>query len=117
MTYEEVKELKISNIISHSHELLGLVKQSLSIVDSSTAKDDEISMLIGAGVQDMIRIDIDVSNNLNDELIQATIVMFVKANFEMLDEATRKRALLMYQTNCKSLSLSNKYRISEGNNV
>lgn len=117
MTYEEVKDLQISNIISHTSDLLDLTKNCLSIVSTSTAKDDELCMLIGAGVSDLVRSGIDVLSNISDELVQATIVMFVKANFEMLDEATRKRALNMYQMNCKSLSLSEKYRISEENNV
>ncbi len=117
MTYEEVKNLQISNIISHTSDLLNLTKNCLSIVSTSTAKDDELCMLIGAGVSDLIRNDIDVLNNISDELIQATIVMYVKANFEMLDEATRKRALQMYIMNCKNLSLSNKYLISEETDV
>lgn len=113
MTYEEIENLQISNIVANSSELMDLVKTSLGIVLTSTIKDTEIAMLIGAGTQDMIRQDIDVTNHLSDELIQATIVMFVKANFEYLDEATRKRALEMYRMNCTNLSLSQHYKISE----
>lgn len=113
MAYEEVMNLQISNIIANTSELLDLVKTSLGIIQSSTIKDTEISMLIGASVADMIRQDIDVTTYIGDELIQATIVMFVKANFEYLDEATRKRALEMYRMNCTNLSLSQHYKISE----
>lgn len=113
MTYEEVMNLQVSNIIANTSELLDLVKTSLGIIQSSTIKDTEISMLIGASVADMIRQDIDVTTHIGDELIQATIVMFVKANFEYLDEATRKRALEMYRLNCTNLSLSQHYKISE----
>lgn len=113
MTYEEVKSLQISNIVANTNELINLVKTSLSIVQSSTVKDTEISMLIGAATSDMIRQNIDVTNHISDELIQATIVMFVKANFEMLDEKTRKRALELYTSNCTNLSLSQDYLISE----
>lgn len=113
MTYEEVMNLQVSNIIANTSELLDLVKTSLGIIQSSTIKDTEISMLIGASVADMIRQDIDVTTHIGDELIQATIVMFVKANFEYLDEATRKRALEMYRMNCTNLSLSQHYKISE----
>lgn len=113
MTYEEIKDLKITNIIGNTSELIDLVKTSLGIIQTSTIKDNEISMLIGAGVADMIRQDIEVVKNISDELIQATIVMFVKSNFEMLDEATRKRALEMYKMNCTNLSLSQQYLISE----
>lgn len=93
--------------------LLNLVKQSLGIIETSTIKDNEISMLIGAAEADMIRQDIDVTNKLENDLIQATIVMFVKANFEYLDEATRKRALEMYHLSCTNLSLSQEYQVSE----
>lgn len=113
MTYEEIENLQISNIIANTSELIDLVKTSLGIIQSSTIKDTEISMLIGAAVADLIRQDIDVTNHIGDELIQATIVMFVKSNFEYLDEATRKRALEMYKMNCTNLSLSQHYKISE----
>lgn len=110
MTYEEVKDLQISNIVANTSELIALVKTSLGIVQTSTIKDTEISMLIGAGTADMIRQGIDVTHNISDELIQATIVMFVKSNFEYLDEAVRKRALEMYHLNCTNLSLSQRYK-------
>lgn len=113
MTYNELKDLQVSNIVANTSELIDLVKTSLGIIQSSTIKDTEISMLIGASVSDMIRQDIDVTHNISDELIQATIVMYVKANFDYLDEATRKRAFNMYQMNCTNLSLSQKYKISE----
>lgn len=113
MTYEEIENLQISNIVANTSELIDLVKTSLGIVLTSTVKDTEISMLIGAAVADMIRQDIDVTNHISDELIQATIVMFVKSNFEYLDENVRKRAFEMYHLNCTNLSLSQHYKISE----
>lgn len=113
MTYKELKDLKISNIVANTSELINLVKTSLGIVQTSTIKDTEISMLIGAGTADMIRQGINVTENISDELIQATIVMFVKSNFEYLDESVRKRALEMYHLNCTNLSLSKQYRIEE----
>lgn len=113
MTYEEVLNLQVSNIVANTQELIDLVKQSLGIIPTSTAKDQEISMLIGAGAADMIRQDIDVTNHMTDELIQATIVMFVKANFDIFDEATRKRAYNLYIQNCTNLSLSTSYKGEE----
>lgn len=113
MTYEEVEALQISNIVANTSDLIELVKTSLGIIQTNTIKDTEISMLIGAGVADMIRQGIDVAHNMANELIQATIVMFVKSNFEYLDEATRKRALEMYRLNCTNLSLSQSYKSEE----
>lgn len=113
MTQEEIENLQISNIVANTSELLSLVKTSLGIVQASTIKDTEISMLIGAATADMIRQDIDVANNMSDELIQATITMYVKANFDYLDENVRKRAFEMYHLNCNNLSLSQDYKISE----
>ena len=114
MTWEEVKNLQISNIIAGSpSELNDLVKQSLSIVGSSTLKDDEIQMLINAGASDLIRQGIDVQNNINDGLIQGAIVMYVKANFGMVDINEKKQAWDRYIQTITNLSLSQQYLISE----
>lgn len=113
MTYNDLKDLQVSNIVANTSELINLVKTSLGIIQSSTIKDTEISMLIGASVSDMIRQDIDVTRHISDELIQATIVMYVKANFDYFDDKTRQRALDMYVMNCTNLSLSQNYKISE----
>ena len=64
-------------------ELKNLVKQSLSIINSSTIKDDEIEMWIGAGKQDLLRQNINA--NLENPLITSAIVMYVKANFGNVD--------------------------------
>lgn len=110
MTWEEVKSLQISNIIAGSpSELNELVKQSLSIVGTSTLKDDEIQMLINAGASDLIRLGIDVQNNINDGLIQGAIVMYVKANFGMVDINEKKLAQERYIQAINNLSLSSKY--------
>lgn len=113
MTYEEVKNLQISNIISHTSEMTNLVKQCLSIVQSSTAKDDEIIMWIDAGVSDMVRQGIDVASNITDGLIQGTIVMFVKANFGFVSREEKELAQKTYIQNVGQISLSQKYLLSE----
>lgn len=114
MTWEEVRNLQISNIIaSGTSEMNTLVKQCLSIVDTSTLKDNEIEMLINAGVSDLIRQGIDVENNINDGLVQGAIVMYVKANFGMVDINEKKQAWDRYIQTITNLSLSQQYLISE----
>lgn len=111
MTFEEVKNLQISNIISHTSEMNGLVKQCLSIVPTATAKDDEIVMWIDAGISDMVRQNIDVAGNITDGLIQGAIVMFVKANFGMTDIKEKENAQKTYIQIVGQLSLSSKYKL------
>lgn len=117
MTYEEIKKLQISNIISNSHEMKSLVKQCLSIINTSTVKDEEIVMWIDAAVSDMIRQDVDVSNNISDGLIQGAIVMFVKWNFGMFDIKEKELAQKTYMQLMNNLSLSSKYKLEVDNNA
>lgn len=109
MTFEEIKNLQISNIISHTNEMSNLVKQCLSIIPTATSKDDEIVMWIDAAVSDMVRMNIDVANNISDGLIQGTIVMFVKGHFGFVDAKEKELALKTYTQLCTNLSLSHKY--------
>ena len=111
MTFEEVKNLQISNIISNSSEMKTLVKQCLSIVDTATAKDNEIVMWIGGAVSDMVRQGINVSANMSDEYVQGAIVMYVKANFGMTDIKEKENAQKSYNQICNNLSLSSKYKL------
>ena len=111
MTFEELRKLQISNIISNSSEMKTLVKQCLSIVDTATAKDDEIVMWINAGISDMVRQGIDVANNISDGLIQGAIVMFVKSKFGMVDAKEKEIAKNTYTQLSGNLSLSSKYKL------
>lgn len=111
MTFEEVKNLQISNIISNVSEFKSLVKQCLSIVSTATSKDDEVVMWINAAVSDMIRLDIDVAGNITDGLIQGAIVMFVKSTFGMVDIKEKELAKKTYLNLCNNLSLSSKYKL------
>ena len=109
MTFQELRDLQISNIISHTSEMSSLVKQCLSIVPTATAKDDEIVMWIDAGVSDMVRQGIDVASNITDGLIQGAIVMFVKSNFGFVEAKEKELAQKTYTQLCTNLSLSQKY--------
>lgn len=93
-------------------ELLKLCKQCLSIVETSTYKDDEIRLLIKMAMSDLKRQGIDV--NVNDSLIQGTIAMFVKANFGMVDIKEKELAQRTYNLLCNNLSLSSEYKEVEG---
>lgn len=88
------------------YNLLGLVKEALSIISTATAKDNEIEMLISAGMTDLERqgIDVDTSNTL----IQCAIVMFVKGNFGNVDIKEKELAQRTYSLLCHNLGLSYK---------
>jgi hypothetical protein len=89
-------------------ELLTLAKQCLSIVSTATAKDQEIKMLIQAGQNDMERqgIEVDTTN----DLVKATIMMYVKANFGNTDIKEKELAQRTYILLCKNLGLSENYQ-------
>lgn len=93
--------------------LLVLVKQSLAIVSTATARDTELLALINAGIQDMERQGIAVDTQLNNDLINATIIMFVKANFGMVDDRQKEYARKTYYLLCQNLGLSGNYQESE----
>lgn len=109
MTYQEILNLQISNVIGSTSEYQGLVKQCLSIVSTSTEKDNEIAMWISAAVEDMVRQGIDVANNTSNGLIQGAIVMFVKSTFGMCDISEKKLAKETYSNICTNLSLSSDF--------
>lgn len=117
MTYEEIANLQISNIITNTSEFKKLVKQCLSIVEIATLKDDEIVMWINAGISDLIRQGIDVEKNIKDGLIQGAIVMYVKSNFGMVDIKEKELAKQTYNNLCNNSSLSSKYKLEDVTNA
>ena len=96
-------------------ELLKLVKQCLSIVETATLKDEEIKMWIQAGIADLGRQGIVASVGTTDSLVQSAIVMFVKANFGNVDIKEKELAQRTYSFLCANLSLSEKYKESDSN--
>lgn len=95
--------------------LLKRVKQSLSIVETATFKDEEIKMLIQAGIADLVRQGINASKDTEDSLIQSAIVMFVKGNFGNVDIKEKELAQKTYSLLCNNLSLSEKYKVVDKN--
>ena len=95
--------------------LLKLTKQCLSIVETATLKDEEIKMLIKAGIADLQRQGIKVDENTTESLVQSAIVMFVKANFGNVDIKEKELAQRTYSLLCANLGLSEKYLEADTN--
>lgn len=91
-------------------QLLKLVKECLSIVDSSSLKDKELNMLIDSAITDLKRVNIDVDNHLEDNLVQNTIVIYVKAHFGDGDINKRIEYLKRYKANLRELQFSEEYQ-------
>ena len=89
--------------------LMSLVKQSLSIVDTTTIKDDEIQMWINAGKADLERQDIKL--DLKSALVQSAIVMYVKSNFGNVDLKEKELSQRTYNFLCYNLGLSHDYKV------
>lgn len=94
-------------------ELLRTSKQCLSIVESATLKDEEIKMLINAGIEDLKRQGIKIDTK--SELIKSSIIMFVKANFGNVDIKEKELAQKTYSLLCNNLSLSSEFKESDSN--
>lgn len=95
--------------------LLKLVKQCLSIVETATLKDEEIKMLIQAGIADLVRQGINASEDTEDSLVKSAIVMFVKANFGNVDIKEKELAQRTYSLLCANLGLSEEYKAGDSN--
>ena len=91
--------------------LLVTTKQCLSIVGTSTLKDEEIRMLIKAGIEDLKRQGINASEDTENELIKSSIIMFVKANFGNVDIKEKELAQKTYSLLCNNLGLSSDYKV------
>ena len=93
--------------------LLKLVKQCLSIVETATLKDEEIKMWIQAGIADLQRQGIKASEEVEDSLTKSAIVMFVKANFGNVDVKEKELAQRTYSLLCANLGLTKEYQEEE----
>lgn len=98
-------------------ELLKLSKECLSIVNTSTLKDQEITMLINSAISDLERLEIDVEKHIEDDLVKNTIVIYVKANFGDGDIDKRNEYLKRYKSNLRELQFSEEYRKAVDNNA
>lgn len=112
MTYEELKNVEINQLIAET-DLLKLAKECLSIVDSSTMKDKEITMLIESAIRDLERVEVDVKGHIEDNLVKNTIIIYVKAHFGDGDINKRTEYLKRYKTNLRELQFSEEYQKKE----
>lgn len=94
-------------------ELLERAKVCLSIVQTATAKDEEIKMLINAGIADLNRQGIVANTATTNDLVKSAIMMFVKAHFGNVDLEEKELAQKTYSLLCCNLSLSEEYRESD----
>nr|DAQ40924.1 MAG TPA: hypothetical protein [Caudoviricetes sp.] len=92
-------------------KLLKLAKQSLSIVETATAKDEEIKMWINAGIADLERQGINTKKD--NSLIDSAIIMFVKSNFGNVDIKDKELAQRTYNLLCTNLGLSTDYKVAD----
>lgn len=96
-------------------KLLQLAKQCLSIVETATLKDEEIKLLINAGIEDLKRQGIKASAGTENDLIKSSIIMFVKANFGNVDIKEKELAQRTYSLLCNNLSLSSEFKVVDSN--
>ena len=96
-------------------ELLKITKQSVSIIETATLKDEEIKLWIRAGIADLKRLGIKADEKTTDSLIQSAIVMFVKGNFGNVEIKEKELAQRTYKDLCDKLSLSEDYKVADKN--
>ena len=89
-------------------QLKVLAKQTLGIVESATAKDLELEMLIKASIKDMERAGVNVDTD--NELVQKAILTYIKANFGISNPTDKEKFLNSYQLCLAELSLSEGFR-------
>lgn len=94
--------------IENMEELKRLVKQTLGIVETATAKDEELELLITAGVDDMARAGALVDTT--SALVKKAILTYVKANFGVSNPTDKEKFLKSYQLCLAELSLSDGYK-------
>lgn len=103
------------------NNLLKQAKQFLSIVETSTLKDEEIKLLIRSGILELERSGIDTKYNYStdenkyDDLINTAIMFYVKSTFGNVDIKEKEYALRTFNTLEQSLSLSDGYRKKSDN--
>lgn len=112
MTYNQIKNLRIDELIAQT-DWLKLAKECLGIVETSILKDKEIYMLIESAIEDLERVNVDVQNNTNSNLIKDTVMIYVKAHFGDTDITKRKEYLRWYKSKLRELQFTEKYQKKE----
>lgn len=94
--------------IENLNELKKLAKQTLGIVNTATAKDDELVMLINASVNDMTRAGVQVDTT--NDLVKRAILTYIKGNFGISNPLDKERFMNAYQLCLAELSLSEGFK-------
>lgn len=94
--------------------LFYLVKESLSISNISTLKDNEIELWVRAALEDLSRAGVTAATvSTENWLVKGAVVMYCKANFGMCSLDEKKLAANTYNLLCTNLSLS--YKVGDDN--
>lgn len=92
--------------------LLQLAKQTLGIIETATAKDEEIQMIINAGINDLTRAGVDVDEA--NPLVRNALMTYVKANFGISNPTDKEKFMNSYRLFLSDLSLSDGYQNRSG---
>lgn len=90
------------------NDLLALAKETLGIVSTATAKDNSLTMIINAGIDDMQRAGVEI--DLDNELQQNALMTYVKGNFGISNPSDKQKFVEAYQLYLAELSLSEGYK-------
>ena len=111
MTYDQIKNIQLNELIVQVQtDWMRLAKECLGIVVSSTMKDKEIYMLIESAIADLERVDIEVRNKMDDNLIVNTVMLYVKGHFGDTDINKKREYIKRYKENMRALKESEEYR-------
>ena len=88
--------------------LLQLAKETLGIISTATAKDNELTMILNAGINDMQRAGVDVDTT--NQLVQNALMTYVKANFGISNPTDKERFMNSYRLFLAELSMSSDYK-------
>lgn len=93
------------------NELLSLAKQTLGIIPTATQKDDELQMILQAGINDLTRAGVDVDTT--NQLVMNALMTYVKAHFGISNPDDKEKFMTSYRLFLSDLSLSEGYKQEE----
>lgn len=100
-----------STNVNYMDELMALAKQTLGIISTATAKDDEIRMILQAGMQDLTRAGVEV--DITNPLVRNALMTYVKANFGISNPTDKEKFMNSYRLFLSDLSLSEGFKKEE----
>jgi len=91
-----------------TEELLRLAKETLGIVVTATGKDETLTMIIKAGLEDMKRAGAFVDTK--NALVRNALMTYVKAYYGISDATEKEKMWSSYQLQLANLCLSSGYK-------